>query len=79
MTDRNAPDSREIESSGLADAAAGALSAPFIVAAGYGTRSTTVIRQAADGWTSIAERAFDEGGSETAAASLQFDGSSGAA
>lgn len=73
LADREKASSEEVHANGLSFSMAHALTAPFIVTPGYGTRCSTVITVSDTGAVRFVERRFDAKGNATGDSSFEFD------
>jgi len=72
LADRTPADDDELPSTGVPHEWERTLSAPFIVADGYGTRASTVVLMDHDGTVAVHERSFGAGGIEIARRVVTF-------
>lgn len=72
LNDRRQAEPHEVDSAGLPQELAQALSAPFIVMPHYGTRCSSVILWSHDGTIEFSERRFDPSGAVSGEARFQF-------
>ena len=73
LADRSMAAEPEVEPDGLPADLARAITAPFIVSPGYGTRATTVLTWSVENEVRIRERRFDAAGETTGESSFEFD------
>ncbi len=72
LADRTLAEDHELPSTGVPHEWERILSAPFIVADGYGTRASTVVLVAKEGTVRVCERSFGGGGTELDRRAVEF-------
>ena len=73
LDDRQRASAGDVDPGGLAFDVAHAITAPFVVTADYGTRSSTVLTRDESDVVRFSEKTFDAGGRPTGQSSYRFD------